>query len=156
VKSPSPACATVGVLALLGCGDAAEASTANAAAPCTIAEVAGVAISDDDARAIVGLLRPPPTRDQARRLVVAAAAAACEVDCSELALAPRPYSSWLGHYRASGGGSDPVSGTPAPLRSERIRWASGPDACGTDHIAGDDGPMRSVASTKKENSDAGT
>lgn len=150
-----PASAAVGVLALLGCGGAVEASTLNAATPCTIAEVSGVAITDDDARAIAGLLRPPPTREQARRLVVAAAAAACEVDCGELALTARPYSSWLQHYRASGGGwSDRESQPPAPPRSERIQWASGPDACGTGGRAQADASLRSAATATKEAADA--
>lgn len=120
------------MLVLAGCSSGADARAPRPTPPCTIAEVGGVAITDTDARAISGLLRPPPTPVQARRLAVAAAAAACAVDCSVLVGDDTRYARWLGHYRDAGGGvmaggaNQPMPTGPAPAA---IRWARGPNAC---------------------------
>jgi len=123
-------CVSLASITLVACVEQGDGATRDRAAPCTIAEVAGIAITDADARVIATLLRPPPTTEQARRLVVAAAAAACEVDCTELTAVVRPHSSWLRHYRASGGGRSNTGGSNGePSRAPRVQWASGPDAC---------------------------
>lgn len=130
---------------LLACGEREAASPSRpvrsaraepVGSPCKIADVAGVSITDVDARAIAGLLRPPPPPNQARRLAVAAAIAAAERDRSSVAIEPRAHSIWLRDYRATAtsvGGLEDGSGPPTTL-SVHVEWAKGRDACIGDSV----------------------
>lgn len=132
---------------VFGCAERSDSvlDVASAGAPvrtaCEIATVAGSRITDADARAIVGLLRPPPPTAEARRLAVAAAIAACAVDCRQVTSSPRVHSTWLEHYKKSEFGAYRSGRRSEPgdrdTRANElvVEWATGDAACPTGRSA---------------------
>jgi hypothetical protein len=123
---------SLATLAVAG-GPAHGAATETTAAPCRVATIAGIAVTDADADAMRGLIQPPPTREQARRLAVDAALAWWDVHGFLAGSSARGrLDAWRGFMAAGEPGASPLDDArDAAAELRRVETAAGlvPGAC---------------------------